>query len=78
MVNSCVGINLKLSGVVLISFSDKHFLVIFHKKKKKALTLWLIGGSHMIENADHLEALSFGRFSPNSPPLRLDKVLSRQ
>lgn len=61
---------------MLISFSDKQFLV--YHKKQKTLTLLLIGGSHVIENADHLEALSFLSWSPNSPPLRLDKVLSRQ
>jgi hypothetical protein len=68
---------LKLSGAVLISFSDKHFPVIYHEKGKRHNTTvnW---HSHVIENADHLEALNFVSFSPNSPTLRLDKVLSRQ
>lgn len=47
-------------------------------KKAKGINTTVNWHSHVIENADHLEALNFVSFSPNSPPLRLDKVLSRQ
>ena len=47
-------------------------------KKAKGINTTVNWHSHVIENANHLEALNFVSFSPNSPPLRLDKVLSRQ